>query len=70
MPVLLYNDVMLESFVKTFITCSHFAESKLFKFYYIQNGFSKLRLEDDKANHTIYPLNGNAGKFACNFKKK
>ncbi|RIA87162.1 hypothetical protein C1645_807443 [Glomus cerebriforme] len=56
LPALLYNDTMLKCFIETFITCSPFAESKLFRFDFKENNLSKLKSEERKVNHTIYNL--------------
>ncbi|RIA94214.1 hypothetical protein C1645_734971 [Glomus cerebriforme] len=56
MPALLYNDTMLKCFVETFMTCSSFVESKLFRFDFKENDLPKLKSEEEKVNHTVYNL--------------
>ncbi|RIA79115.1 hypothetical protein C1645_841487 [Glomus cerebriforme] len=54
MPALLYNDIMLKCFIETFMTCSSFAESNLFRM-----DFKKAILkseEEIKVNNIIYNL--------------
>jgi hypothetical protein len=56
LPALLYNDTMLKCFFETFVSCSNFAESNLFRFNFKENDLSKLKSEEEKVNHTVYNL--------------
>ncbi|GBB89207.1 hypothetical protein RclHR1_01590012 [Rhizophagus clarus] len=56
MPALLYNDKILKCFFETFITSSPFANSKLFRFDFIENNFLKLKSEEKRVNYTVYNL--------------
>ncbi|CAB4377166.1 unnamed protein product [Rhizophagus irregularis] len=53
MPALLYNDTILKCFSETFISCSPFANSKLFRFNFKEN---KLKSEEERVNNTVYNL--------------
>jgi hypothetical protein len=55
-PALLYNDTILKYFFETFISSSPFANSKLFKFDFKENNLSKLKLEEENINNTVYNL--------------
>ncbi|CAG8697324.1 uncharacterized protein OCT59_006307 [Rhizophagus irregularis] len=54
MPALLYNDKMLRCFFETFVTSSPFANSKLFRFDFIENNLLKLKSEEERVNYTVY----------------
>jgi hypothetical protein len=56
MPALLYNDTILKCFFETFVTSSPFANSKLFRFDFIENNLLKLKSEEERVNHTVYNL--------------
>ncbi|RGB37895.1 hypothetical protein C1646_740890 [Rhizophagus diaphanus] len=54
MPALLYNDKMLRCFFEAFVTSSPFANSKLFRFDFIENNLLKLKSEEERVNYTVY----------------
>ncbi|CAG8561468.1 1578_t:CDS:1 [Funneliformis mosseae] len=54
MPALLYNDLMLKCFIDAFGSSSSFVASKLFRFDFKEENSTRLKIEGDKVNDTIY----------------